>query len=36
MGIASGSHKAAQAMKNAATFQSAVDAVRDINHKLVA
>jgi hypothetical protein len=36
MGIASGSHKTAQAMKKAATFQRAVDAISDTNHRLAA
>jgi hypothetical protein len=36
MGIASGSQKAAQAMKKAATFTRAVDVTDDINHRLAA
>jgi hypothetical protein len=36
MGIASGSHKATQAMKKAATFKRAVDVISDTNHRLAA
>jgi hypothetical protein len=32
MGIASGSHKVAQALKKAATLKRAVDVIRDNNH----